>query len=201
MTAQPTNPSAPSTNPRERLLGTAGQLFYQEGIRAIGVDRLVSEANVTRATFYRHFDGKDELVTAYLKGLDGVIRNAYRTAAGLIGEPGDLLRALIQGTVVDQVCGPAFRGCAFINAGVEYPDPDSPIHRAVIEHRSWFHRTLLDLFTRSGHPAPEQAARRLVLLRDGAMVGGYFEGPAEPVAALRAGLDELLGACESERTR
>jgi AcrR family transcriptional regulator len=196
MTPQPTSPSAVSATPRDRLLDTARRLFYLEGIRTIGVDRLVSEANVTRATFYRHFDGKDELVTAYLKALDGRIRGAYRAAAERVGDPADLLRTLVQ-DIADQVCGPRFRGCAFINAGVEYPDPDGPVHRAVTEHRAWFHATLLDLFTRAGHRSPDQAARQLVLLRDGAMVGGYLQEPTASLAALNAGLTELLRACES----
>src|ERR1700726_4156804 len=88
------SPSTAHPHPRERLLTTAGQLFYTEGIRTIGVDRLVSEANVTRATFYRHFDGKDDLVTAYIKARDREIRDRYQAATQVIGTPAELLRAV-----------------------------------------------------------------------------------------------------------
>src|SRR5262249_21676035 len=113
-------------------------------------------------------------------------------------DPAGLLRAIAIG-IAEDVCGPAFRGCPFINAAVEYPDPDSTIHRAVDEHRAWFHARLLDLFTAAGHPEPGPAARRLVLLRDGAMMGGYL-GPADDsINALNAGLEELLGSCRRPR--
>ena len=192
------SPSSARAHPRERLLTTAGQLFYTEGIRAIGVDRLVSEANVTRATFYRHFDGKDDLVTAYLKAQDLEIRVRYEAATQVISNPTGLLHAVAI-DIAQMVCGPAFRGCPFINAAVEYPDPGSPIHRAVDEHRTWFHTTLLELFTAAGHPDPGPAARRLVLLRDGAMVGGYLGASADSIKALNAGLEELLGLCREPR--
>lgn len=186
--------TAPRSAPRERLLATAGRLFYAEGIRAIGVDRLVSEANVTRATFYRHFGSKDDLVAAYVHGQDQEIRNRFRVATGMITAPKDLLRAVAV-DIAQTICGPGFRGCPFINAAVEYPDPASPIHQAVDAHRTWFHATLQQLFVAVGHPAPDHAARRLVLLRDGAMIGGYLGASDESIAALDAGLDELLAPC------
>ena len=67
---------------RERLLATASELFYREGIHAVGVDRIVTEAGVTRATFYRHFPGKGDLVEAYLGVEDANIRGAFAAAAG-----------------------------------------------------------------------------------------------------------------------
>jgi hypothetical protein len=100
--------------------------------------------------------------------------------------------------ISEMICGPGFRGCPFINAAVEYPAPGSPIHQAVDAHRTWFHTTLLDLFIAAGHPEPEEAARRLVLLRDGAMIGGYLGAPAESIASLHAGLDELLIPCDPD---
>ncbi|MFG2195865.1 TetR/AcrR family transcriptional regulator [Streptomyces sp. NPDC048639] len=196
------NRPSPTTGsaPRERLLLTAGQLFYTEGIRAIGMDRLLSEANVARATFYRHFASKDELAATYIQGQDLEIRTRFRSAQELTDEPTGLLRAVVIG-ISETVCGPGFRGCPFINAAVEYPADGSPIHQAVDAHRTWFHATLLDLFIAAGHPEPEKAARRLVLLRDGAMIGGYLGTPDESITSLRAGLDELLAPCEAEKNR
>lgn len=185
------NPRDAPQSARERLLVTAGRLFYIDGIRAIGVDRLVAEANVTRATFYRHFASKDELVTAYIESRDHELRTRFEAITQMTGEPADLLRAVAI-DIAQTICGDAFRGCPFINAAVEFPDPDSSIHRAVDHHRAWFYATLLALFRALGHPEPGQAARQLVLLRDGAMIGGYLGDPAEPITALTAGLEKLL---------
>lgn len=193
MPDQHSSPTA-RLHPRERLLLTAGRLFYTEGIHVIGVERLVEEANVTRATFYRHFEGKDGLVTAYVQAQDLEIRARYQAAAELVDNPAELLRAVAI-DIAQTVCGPGFRGCPFINAAVEYPDPGSPIHQAVDEHRTWFHDTLLELFTAAAHPDPASAARRLVLLRDGAMIGGCLGAPDESIKALNSGLDELLVSC------
>ncbi|MEU7816949.1 TetR/AcrR family transcriptional regulator [Pseudonocardia sp. NPDC049154] len=172
---------------RDRLLRTASALFYGEGIRAVGVDRVIGEAAVTRATFYRHFPSKDDLVVAYLRSVD----EAVRALAGSAPEGAPRLRAVI-GQMGEQACAAGFRGCAFINAAAEYPDPDSPVHRAVAEHRQW----LTALFVRelgvAGHPDPEQAAAHLMMLRDGAMVAGYLADAGRARETLARGLEDLL---------
>src|SRR3954454_24645098 len=105
---------------RERLLRTASELFYAEGIRAVGVDRVIEVAGVTRATFYRHFPSKDTLVVAYLRA----VHDAARTVAG--DKPGEQRLRRVVGTMSELVCAPGFRGCSFINAAAEFADPDGP---------------------------------------------------------------------------
>ncbi|WP_181784359.1 TetR/AcrR family transcriptional regulator [Pseudonocardia pini] len=172
---------------RERLLRTASALFYAEGIRAVGVDRVIGEAAVTRATFYRHFPSKDDLVVAYLAGVDG----AVRAVAGAAPEGAARLRAVV-GEMGESLCTAGFRGCAFINAAAEFPDPASPVHRAIAAHR----RRLTGVFVHElgvvGHPDPEAAAAQLMMLRDGAMVAGYLADPARARATLLRGLEDLL---------
>lgn len=184
----PTRPSPA----RERLLETASRLFYAEGIHSVGVDRVIGEAQVTRATFYRHFPSKELLVEAYLRATDDGIRARGAAAAEAIpDDPTALLRAFVAG-VGDEVCTSGFRGCPFINAAAEYPDPGNPVHRVVLEHREWFHDALLALLQAGGHPDPAQAARALVQLRDGAMVGGYLGDAAEARATLIATADRVI---------
>ncbi|WNI16496.1 TetR/AcrR family transcriptional regulator [Actinacidiphila sp. ITFR-21] len=162
--------------PRERLLEAASALFYAEGIRSIGVDRLIAEAQVTKATFYRHFPTKDDLVVAYLRGRDEGIRAQLAGAARAVGDdPRGTLGLLLDGLAAE-VCGPGFRGCPFINAAAEYPDAAHPVRLLIEEHRAWFRAALLTLATGCGHSDPEAAAAALFLLRDGAMVGGYLDG-------------------------
>ncbi|MYS20150.1 MULTISPECIES: TetR/AcrR family transcriptional regulator [unclassified Streptomyces] len=175
--------------PRERLLETASALFYAEGIRSIGVDRLIAEAQVTKATFYRHFPTKDDLVVAYLRGRDEAIRSRLAdAAAGVADDPRKTLGLLLDG-LADEVCGPGFRGCPFINAAAEYPDAAHPVRALIDGHRGWFRAALLELAAGCGHPDPEVAAAALFLLRDGAMVGGYLDG-----AGARRSLAQAAGA-------
>src|SRR5690606_19583889 len=126
---------------RERLLATASRLFYREGIRAVGVERILAEAPATRATSYRHFPSKEDLVLAYLRGADDEVRAAVRTAVEAASSPADAVRAIGR-LVTDDLARPEFRGCAFLKAAAEYPDPDDPVRRLVAEHRAWYVATL-----------------------------------------------------------
>jgi AcrR family transcriptional regulator len=176
---------------RDRLLRTASALFYAEGLRGVGVDRVVAEAAVTRATFYRHFPGKEDLVVAYLTGVDRSVREA---AGEVPTDPAEAARWLhgLTSLVGDTVCGVGFRGCAFINAAAEDPDPASPVRQAVRVHREWLEGAVRSAFAAVGHPDPGDAARHWLVLRDGAMVAGYLADPVQAQAVLDAGLRELL---------
>lgn len=184
-----TTPSG-SSAARERLLRTASELFYREGIHSVGVDRIIAEAGVTRATFYRHFPGKEDLVVAYLGVEDANIRSAFERAGEVTDEPGHLLGLVIEG-LADDVSRLHTRGCPFINAAAEYPEPTSNVRVAVGKHREWFRSQLEALAGAAGAADATTAASQLVLLRDAAMVGGYLDGwdrvrPAFLEAAKRA---------------
>jgi AcrR family transcriptional regulator len=187
-----TDRAAPRSQPRERLLETASHLFYAEGIQAVGVDRLIAEGGVTKATFYRHFPSKDDLVLAYLRGRDAAIRAQFAAATTKVGSAEQALDLLVAG-IADETCGAGFRGCPFINAAAEYPHPEHPVRRAIGEHRAWFRDALASLAAACGHPDPPAAAAMLVMLRDGAMVGGYLDGPAVSAALARA-VHAVLGS-------
>jgi AcrR family transcriptional regulator len=176
---------------RERLLRTASALFYAEGLRGVGVDRVVAEAAVTRATFYRHFPGKEDLVVAYLAGVDRSVREQAGEAPADPAAAARWLHALTS-LVGDTVCGVGFRGCAFINAAAENPDPASPVRQAVRVHREWLEGAVRSALAAAGHPDPVEAARHWLVLRDGAMVAGYLADPVQAQAVLDAGLRDLL---------
>jgi AcrR family transcriptional regulator len=178
-------------SPRERLLATAAQLFYREGIHTVPVDRLVTEANVTRATFYRHFPTKEDLVVAYLRATDATLRGAVDTATK--GGSTDQAVHAVLDLVGDSTGAPGFRGCHFINAAAEYPDPTHPVRIAVADHRRWFQDTLVELAAKAGHPDPEYAASVVVLLHDGALQGGSLDDPAAVRATLQRAGRDLLG--------
>jgi AcrR family transcriptional regulator len=180
-----------ASSPRERLLATARRLFYGEGIHSVPVDRLVTEAGVTRATFYRHFPAKEDLVEAYLRATDADLRVGVAEALDQ-ATPQEAANALLE--LIGQVtCSAGFRGCHFINASAEYPDPADPVRIAVAEHRVWFQDTVTGLAARAGHPDPEHAGRVMVLLHDGALSAAELDDPQlVRDTVIRAGRD-LLG--------
>ncbi|MCU1410735.1 MAG: TetR family transcriptional regulator [Rhodoglobus sp.] len=161
---------------RQRLLDTASGIFYRDGIHSVGVDRVILEAGVTRATFYRHFPGKEDLVLAYLQAEDDSLRGQFAAASGLGLDPDGLLEAIIQ-AIADDVSRNHTRGCPFINASAEYPDAQSPVRLTVASHRTWFRGQLRDALEAAGRDDAEERAGALVLLRDAALVGGYLDGP------------------------
>lgn len=164
-----------TSDARDRLLSTATELFYSDGIHAVGVDRLIVEAKVTRATFYRHFPSKESLVVAYLERQDTQSRALFDALIDL--EPRQQLVAAIQ-AISDDISRNHTRGCPFINAGAEYPDAASAVRAVVRGHRDWFRSTLEGVLRAAGHPDSVERAGALVLLRDAALVGGYLDGPA-----------------------
>ncbi len=183
-------PPAKESKARDRLLGTASAIFYAEGINSVGVDRIVSESAVTRATFYRHFASKQDLVLAYLQAAHDAISTEFATLVA--SHAPDRLLEAVAADIARQLGQPGFHGCAFICAAAEFEDPDDPIRRAVIAHRDWFHGAVRDAFVRAGHARPEEAARQYVMLRDGAMVGGDLGDPALAAQTFQRSVGELL---------
>jgi AcrR family transcriptional regulator len=184
-------PPAKDSAPRERLLDAAARIFYAEGINTVGVARIVEDAGVTLATFYRHFPSKQDLVLAYLQRVHDDFDRRAAAAREAAKDPGDMLR-LIGNNITAQLFEPGFRGCAFINAASEFEDPDGPIMRAVLTHRAWFHDLLRDAFAAAGHPEPDLAASRYVMLRDGATTAGHLGDPAQARDAFDGSVAELL---------
>ncbi len=176
---------------RDRLLSTASRIFYAEGIHAVGIDRIVAEARVTRATLYRHFPGKEDLVLAHLAAADHAIREQVGKAVAAGLPAAATLRAVSRG-IADAIMSDGFRGCAFLNAAAEYPDPEHPVHRAVLAHRQWFLDTLTELLARIPDAPAGPAARHYVMMRDGAMAAGCLFDPALVSETFLQGVEDLL---------
>ena len=176
---------------RARLLNTATRLFYADGLHAVGVDRIIAEAQVTRATLYRHFPSKDDLLVAYLTQADEAIRTRTDAARSSGADPDDIIRTVAH-AIADDIRSPHFRGCAFLNAAAEYPDSDHPVHQAVLKHREWFLTTMIELFSNTGKPDAEAAGRHFVMLRDGAMTAGCLTDPERICATFLRGVEGLL---------
>jgi AcrR family transcriptional regulator len=184
-------PPAKHSAARERLLQTAARIFYAEGINSVGVNRIVGEAGVTLATFYRHFPSKQDLVLAYLQRVHDDFASRAAAAQEAAEGPGDVLR-LIATNITAQLLEPGFRGCAFINAASEFEDPDGPVLRAVLAHRAWFYGLVRDAFAAAGHAQPDLAAGHYVMLRDGATTAGHLGDPSQACDTFQRGLAGLL---------
>jgi len=177
--------------PHERILQAARELFYRDGIRAVGVEAVASAAGTNKMTLYRHFASKDELVAAYLSQLAEEGEALWETARG--EHPGDaeaqlryLLRRVSQ--FADECSG---RGCALANAAVELAGHGHPARRVVEAHKRRQRERLVSLCREAGFAKPQRLADELFLLVEGARVrlqSGGREGPGSRLYALAEGL-------------
>ncbi len=178
---------------RDRLVGVAMGLFYFHGISPIGLDRILAEAGVSKTTFYKHFESKDELVVATIELRDAWQMDAWaRAVEVLVGEdPRDQLMGVLD--VLDLIINePSFRGCQFINAAAEFPNPNDPIHRAAVRHKrgnsTWFR----DLAERAGARHPEAFADAYTMLFEGALVLRQVHDRDDAAKAARPHLKRLI---------
>ena len=173
----------PLPSARDRILDTAFRLFYARGIRAVGVDLIIAESGVAKATFYKHFPAKDELVLAYLDKVDGIWSGQLHAAAAAAGpRPADQLVGLFD--ALGSACRrDGYRGCAFINAAAEAL-PGTPVHDRTVAHKREVLAWVRGLATEAGARDPDGLARSLTLLLDGGLASGALD--ADPEAAARA---------------
>ncbi|HEV7205993.1 MAG TPA: TetR/AcrR family transcriptional regulator [Jatrophihabitans sp.] len=168
---------------RDRILDTAFRLFYARGIRAVGVDLIIAESGVAKATFYKYFPAKDELVVAYLDRVDGLWSGQLHAAAAQAGpDPADQLVGLFDAlTASCEMDG--YRGCAFINAAAE-SQPGTVVHDRTVEHKRRVLAWVRGLAVEAGVRDPDGLARSLTLLLDGGLASGALD--ADPQAAVLA---------------
>jgi AcrR family transcriptional regulator len=180
---------------KNRILETANDLFYGDGIRTVGVDRLISESSVTKATFYKHYGSKDRLIIQYMRNRDRIVREKVMGIVNAADGPEAAIRNLMA-DVGTEISSPGFRGCPFLNAAAEYPDANHPVRIIVTEHRDWYSDILTNLLGDMGHPMPGDAADELMLACDGARGGGYAGDPIAATTALARVVDHVLVECK-----
>lgn len=180
---------------RERLLAAANELFYAEGVHTVGIDRIIEQAGVAKASLYNTFGSKDELVHAYLDSRHAETAGRITRALGRYGTPRDRLLGVFdaQGELFAE---PGFRGCAFVSASSE--SPNDVVEKAAADYRGWVRGLFTGLAREVGVPDPEGLARQLQLLYDGASLSARMDhDPSAAMAARTAAaalLDAALGA-------
>ena len=168
-----TKPEQRHRTAKQRLLQAADDLFYNEGIHAVGIDRVIAHAGVAKGSLYYSFAGKDDLVREYLTGRHG--KWAERVTAAIEAHTDPRQRILAVYDVLGALFAePDYRGCAFVNAMAEAA-PDSVEAQAAVVFRAWVRDLFLGLATDVGAAKPKQLAEALVVLYDGAVATAQMD--------------------------
>jgi AcrR family transcriptional regulator len=186
--------SKPDASVRERLLEAANELFYEEGVHTVGIDRVLERAGVAKASLYGTFGSKDELVRAYLERR-GITRRE-RISQRIAQHEGshDQILAIFD-LLAEIAAEPNFRGCAFVNASAEGPSGETAIRQVVASQRGWVRSLFTELARGAGVRDADQAGRRLALLYDGAVTSSSMDRDPSLAREARAMAEELLDAC------
>ncbi|MGA8045977.1 MAG: TetR/AcrR family transcriptional regulator [Dermatophilaceae bacterium] len=195
MSAEPATVTRPSAA-RERILATAFELFYARGIRAVGIDLIIARSGVAKATFYKHFPAKDDLVLAYLDKVDGIWSGQLAAAAEVAGpDPAEQLVGMFD--ALRTACRrEGYRGCAFINAAAE-SQPGTPVHQRTVTHKSAVLAWVRNLAEQAGACEPDTLARSLTLLLDGGLTSGSLDADPQAPEAAKASARTLIDAARN----
>lgn len=194
------SPILPATHARVRILATANGLFYDEGVHTVGVDRIIAEASVTKATFYKYYRSKELLIVAYLQLRDRYVRDIVDEILRNVSDPIERLKALVT-AIAGEAQKPGFRGCPFINATAQFSDPQHPVRLAIAEHRRWYSGEVEELFRDAGHPRPLDATHDYFLARDGAYASANLGDPVAAQAALHRAMNRLIDQVSEAQSR
>jgi AcrR family transcriptional regulator len=189
-------PEVPKSG-RERLIAVAVELFYRRGFNAVGIDQVIDAAGVTKTTFYKHFDGKDDLMVAAVQRRDEWESQAWQRAVrNRVGDdPAAQLLGMID--VMDLWFNdPEFGGCMFINAAAEFPNPHDPVHQAAAAYKKKCRDARRDMARAAGAgPAAADAfADCYTALIEGALILRQTQGRNDAARAIRPAVEQLMRA-------
>ena len=182
---------------RDRILETASTLFYERGVRAVGVDLVVAEAGVAKTSLYRHFGTKDDLVAAFLAREDEDFWGTWgRVAEKHVDDAEAELDAHLE-WIGERVGRPNYRGCPQINVAAEFPEADHPARRVAAAHKRELRRRLKGIAERLSARRPDELAGQLALLINGAFVSSQVLEAGEATPLLQRTAHALIAAARS----
>jgi AcrR family transcriptional regulator len=177
---------------RDRILATASDLFYQHGIRAVGVDLVVEKAGVAKTSLYRHFGTKDDLVVAFLQRMDEEFWKTWDEVSQQHPDDGRAeLKAQLE-WIGERVNQPHYRGCPQLNIAAEYPELGHPARKFAKEHKREMRRRLKNIAEKLKSADPDQLAGQLAVLINGAFVSTPMYKPGEATTLLQRAADALI---------
>ena len=189
---EPTSDAKPKA--AERIRRTARELFYREGIRAIGVEEIVTRAGVTKPSLYRSYASKDELAAEYLRDYEVAFWKVFEAGAQIHPDNARAqLMAYFEG-LAQRATQAGYRGCGLTNAVVEYPGDDHPARKVAEEHKQKLRERLIELSKAMGAKDPALLANGLLLLLEGTYSSGQLFGPHGPAASLVKVANQLIDA-------
>jgi AcrR family transcriptional regulator len=181
---------------KTRILETASSLFYERGVRAVGVDLVVEKAGVAKTSLYRHFRTKDDLIAAFLQREDEDFWGTWdRVADRHADDPAAELDAHLR-WIGECVGRPNYRGCPQINVAAEFPEIDHPARKVATAHKRQMRQRLKGIAERLGVARPDELAGQLSLLINGAFVSSQIFEPGEATPLLRNAAARLRLAAE-----
>jgi len=165
-----------SSEARQRVLETADRLFYQDGVRAVGVDRIIAEAGVAKMSLYKHFPSKDALILAVLKYREESVLEFFHSAMERHSKKAKKPLRAFFAALKDFFQSPGFRGCPFQNAAVELADPNHPGTEFVRGHKQRFSQFLRGLVEQTVGKTAAKAAPAVTILVEGAIMTAVIQG-------------------------
>lgn len=180
-------------NAKDRLIDKAIDLFYARGFNAVGLDQVIAAVGVTKTTFYKYFQSKDDLIVEAIRRRDAWERKAWmRATRKLAGrDPRAQLLALFD--VMDWWFNdPSFGGCLFINAAAEFPNPADPVHQAAAEHKRASRNLYRKLARQAGVAEPERFADLYTTLVEGVLILRHVHGRNDAARITRPIVERLL---------
>ena len=198
MTPTTIEPRAQRPGPRERLLTAARRLTYEHGVD-IGVDTILKEAAVARASLYQHFGDKDGLISAVLADASATDLQRYRDALDTGGtEPRARLLSLFD-AITATVERDGYRGCRYVSATLALPDLAHPAHAYARGFKSEVRALIQTELERLGHPDPAAASLELSILIDGAMSTAITQPDSRPGPAARKMAEHIIDEAHSAK--
>jgi AcrR family transcriptional regulator len=172
---------------RDRILATASDLFYKEGVQNVGIDRIVAESGVAKMSLYNHFKSKDALIAVWLQEQHDNWRIWFQdTVKSYAQKTGESPILAIFDVLKEWAETPNFRGCAFINSAVELVDPEHPGYQVSVEHQQAIFDYIFSLVQGDNLPNPEDLTEQLVILVQGATVVAMIQDQCRADAAMQA---------------
>ncbi|MFL6602663.1 MAG: TetR/AcrR family transcriptional regulator [Steroidobacteraceae bacterium] len=184
--------SAPRVSARERLLAAADELFYENGINTVGIDRVIERAGVAKASLYDCFGSKDELVRSYLLARSEARRARITERLSHYHTPEEKILSIFD-LLGELAAQPGFRGCAFVRAGADANSSDK-VKSVCEQSRAFILGKFTDLAREAGASDPGLLGKQLVLLYDGASIAAYLDGNRDAASAARTLAAQMLSS-------
>jgi AcrR family transcriptional regulator len=183
----------------DRIRQAARELFYRQGIRAVGVDEIVASAGATKPSLYRGFSSKDELAAAYLRDFDAGFWKRFDAAvAAHPGDPRAQLRSYLDG-LARRATKAGYRGCGLTNAAIEYPEAGHPARLVAEANKRALRQRLTEMAAAMGAAEPDVLGDGLLLLMEGAFASGQLFGEQGPARSVAEIADKLIAAMTAKR--